>query len=101
MYLYHSIILSGYVLSTYLHINIANYFVGASADDEGDYVYQNYSFVLNSTDDEYPVILRPVDDNIVEPDEYYTLVMSLVPIPSHFMIVNDIVTVTIYNDDGK
>ena len=74
---------------------------GGYADNEGDYTYQNYSFTFNSTDEEYPVIIRPVDDNIVEPDEYFTLVISPVRRSSHFMIVNERVNVTIYNDDGK
>ena len=64
-------------------------------------MYQNYSVTFNSTSDTYPLIIRPVDDNIVEPDEYYTLVMSLVTTSTHFMMVNERVTVTIYNDDGK
>ena len=84
-----------------MHINIDKHFVGGYADNEGDYTYQNYSFTFNSTDEEYPVIIRPIDDNIVEPDEYYTLVVSLVGSPAHFMIVNERVNVTIYNDDGK
>ena len=74
---------------------------GGYADNEGDYTYQNYSFTFNSTDEEYPVIIRPVDDNIVESDEYFTLVISLVGRSSYFMIVNERVNVTIYNDDGK
>ena len=64
-------------------------------------MYQNYSVTFNSTSDTYPVIIRPVDDNIVEPDEYYTLVMSLMTTSTHFMMVNERVNVTIYNDDGK
>ena len=82
-------------------INIDKHFVGSYADNKGDYVYQNYSFTLNSTSDEYPVIIRPVDDNIVEPDEYFTLNISFVGKRDHLMIVNQSVTVTIYNDDGK
>ena len=88
-------------LCTHLQINIDKCFVGGYADINGDYIYQNYSFSFNSTDEEYPVIIRTVDDNIVEPDEYYTLVISLVGSPAHFMIVNERVNVTIYNDDGK
>ena len=64
-------------------------------------MYQNYSVTFNNTSDTYPVIIRPIDDNIVEPDEYYTLVMSLVTTSTHFMMVNERVNVTIYNDDGK
>ena len=64
-------------------------------------MYQNYSYTFNTTDDEYPVIIRPVDDNIVEPDEYFTLTFSLVGEHDHFMFVNEIVTITIFNDDGK
>ena len=84
-----------------MRINVENCFVGGYADNEGDYTYQNYSFSFNSTDEEYPVIIRPVDDNIVEPDENYTLYVVLVSKPAHFMTVNERVTVTIYNDDGK
>ena len=85
-------------LCTYLHIN--KHFVGGYSESEGDYVYQNYSYTFNSTDDQYPVIIRPVDDNIVEPDEYFTLTFSLVGEPDHFTTVNKRVTITIFNDDG-
>ena len=63
-------------------------------------MYQDYHFTFNSTDDEYEVIIRPVDDNIVEPNEYFTLNISLVGNPDHFKIVNREVNVTIYEDDG-
>ena len=80
---------------------IDQHFAGGYADNEGDYTYQNYSFTFNSTDEEYPVIIRPIDDNIVEPDEYFTLVVSLVGSPAHFMIDNESATITIFDDDGK
>ena len=85
-------------LCTYLHIN--KHFVGGYTESEGDYVYQNYSYTLNSTADQCLVIIRPVDDNIVEPDENFTLTFSLVGKRDHFLLVNERVTVTIFNDDG-
>ena len=85
----------------YICVNGDKHFVGAYADNEGDYTYQNYSYTFNSTDDEYQVIIRPVDDNIVEPDEYFTLNISLVGKRDHFVIRNQQVRVTIYNDDCK
>ena len=41
---------------------------------------------------------------MVEPDEYYTLVVSIVGRHAsnfYYKLVNERVTVTIYNDDGK
>ena len=63
-------------------------------------MFQNYSYTFNSTADNHSVIIRPVDDNIVEPDETFTLIFALVGKRDHFMLVNERVTVTIYNDDG-
>ena len=64
-------------------------------------MYQNSSFPFNTTADEYPVIIRPVDDNIVEPDENFTLTIILASKRDHFMFINQMVTITIFNDDGK
>ena len=64
-------------------------------------MYQNYSFPFNTTADQYPVIIRPVDDNLVEPDEYFTLTIILASRRDHFMFINQTVTITIFNDDGK
>ena len=83
-------------------INSDKIYVGAYADNEEDYTYQNYSFTFNSTNDEFQVIIRPVDDNIVEPDEYFTLNISLIgKRGDHFEYKNQAAKVTIYNDDGK
>ena len=82
-------------------IYIDKLFVGSYVDNEGDYVYQNSSFTFNSTSDEYSVIIRPVDDNIVEPDENFTLTISRVANRDFYRFENQVVTVTIYNDDCK
>ena len=64
-------------------------------------MYQNYSYSFNSTKDQYSIIIHPVDDNMVEPDENFTLIISFVGKHDHFMFVNQTVTITIFNDDGK
>ena len=85
-----------------MHINIDKHFVGGYIEsDDVDFVIQDYSYTFNYTNQTYPVILRPIDDNIVEPDEYFTLVFTLVGKRDHFVIDNQEVNVTIENDDGK
>ena len=84
----------------YLCINIDKHFTG-STDDTGDYVYQNYSYSFKDPSDTYELLIRPIDDNIVEPDKSYTLVISFMSYPFDVELVNNTATVTIYNDDGK
>ena len=68
-----------------------------------DYVYQNYTFSFKDGEEEKYLTLIPVDDNIVESDENYTLVIQL-PLDHHPRIQEgkiDTTKITIYNDDGK
>ena len=62
---------------------------------------QDNSYTFNFTNQTHRVLLRPIDDNIVEPDEYFTLVFTLEGNRDHFEIVHQTVNVTIENDDGK
>ena len=88
-------------------------YVGRYTDDaEGvDYVYQNYRFSFEDGEDSKSLIIRTIDDNIVEPDENYTLVINastittgLSPETSNYRVIvgeNGTTTITILNDDGK
>ena len=88
-------------------------YVGGHEDNpEGvDYVYQNYSFSFVDREKSKSLIIRTIDDNIVEPDENYTLVIAASTITTGFspaipngrVIVgeNGTTTLTILNDDGK
>ena len=88
-------------------------YVGGNEDNpEGiDYVYQNYSFSFEDGEENKSLIIRTIDDNIVEPDENYTLVINPSSITTGFsprtpngrVIVgeNGTTTITILNDDGK
>ena len=74
------------------------------ADTNGaDYEYQNYSYSFNSVNQTKELIIRSIDDNLVEADETYTLIVKLKPpYPQHVKIgENGTTTITIYNDDGK
>ena len=77
---------------------------GRTDDDDGaDYVYQNYTYVFESCGEEAKkLIIRPLDDNLVEPDETYNLTIKLVSQNPYVKIgKNGTTTITIYNDDGK
>ena len=88
-------------------------YVGRFTDDakEVNYVYQNYSLSFEDGETSKSLIIRTIDDNIVEPDENYTLVINASTIttgfspgiPNGHVIVgeNGTTTITILNDDGK
>ena len=86
-------------------------YIGGYADDvKGiDYVYQNYSFSFEDGEENKSLIIRTIDDNIVEPDETYELVIGTITTgfsaktPSSRVIngENPITIITIPNDDGK
>ena len=88
-------------LCMYIRIYVLIYILGDYGNNEGDYVIHNYYYTFDNPADAFPVIISPLDDNIVELDEYFILNISLVNNPEHFMIVNKTINVTISEDDGK
>ena len=69
-----------------------------------DYVYQNYTFSFEEGDMEKDLRIIPIDDNIVEPDETYTLSIEISPGGFHRVKTNEnknITIIKIYDDDGK
>ena len=88
------------------------YVGGLEDNSEGiDYIYQNYHLSFEDGEESKSLIVRTIDDNIVEPDENYTLVIAADTIttgdspgiPNGRVIVGENVTttITILNDDGK
>ena len=68
----------------------------------GDYVYQNYTFSFNDGDRTRSLPLHSIDDNIVEPDETYSLTITLVSSSSCVKICeNDTARVAILDEDGS
>ena len=62
----------------------------------------NYTYIIKSHVERLELRLSPVDDNIVEADETYSLIIVIVD--SHNRVVtgeNKTTTITIYDDDGK
>ena len=86
-------------------------YIGGYADDvKGiDYVYQNYSFSFEDGEKYKSLKIRAIDDNIVEPDETYELIIDTITTgfssktPSSRVIngINATTTIAIENDDGK
>ena len=88
-------------------------YVGGYTDDaEGtDYVYQNYRLSSEDGGKSKLLIVHTIDDNIVEPDENYTLVINsstittgFSPETSNYRVIvgeNGTTTITILNDNGK
>ena len=90
----------------YMYVGLHEY------NSEGaDYVYQNYHLSFEDGEESKSLILYIIDDNIVEPDENYTLVIDASTITTGFspgipngrVIIgeNGTTTITILNDDGK
>ena len=86
------------------------YIGGLTDDTEGaDFVFQNYSYTFDHREEEKLLIIRTIDDNIVEPDETYILFINTPTkgfspgLPFNRVIVgeNGTATITIVNDDGK
>ena len=87
-----------------MYIYILHILGGLNSTTTGtDYVYQNYTFLFNDGDKTKSLMLHPVDDNIVEPDEIYNLTIRIVSPPHIYVIVgeNGTTTVNISDDDGK
>ena len=62
----------------------------------------NYTYMIKNHVERLELKLFPVDDDIVEADETYSLTIVLVD--SHNRVVtgeNKTTTITIYDDDGK
>ena len=62
----------------------------------------NYTYTIKNHVERLELRLFPVDDNIVEADETYCLIIVIVA--SHNRVVtgeNRTTTITIYDDDGK
>ena len=78
-------------------------YVGGYTDAEGvDYVYQNYSLSFKDGETSKLLIIRIIDDNIVEPDENYTLVINANTLNGRIIVgENGTTTITILDDDGK
>ena len=79
-------------------------------DTEGaDYVFQNYSYSFKDREEKKLLIIRTIDDNIVEPDEIYILFINTptkgfspgLPVSRVIVGENGTATITIVNDDGK
>ena len=77
------------------YLNI-NHFVGGE-----DYHYQNYTFIFQEGETEKKLTINPIDDNFVEANETYTLVIVDPPHSRVNVGENGTATITIYNDDGK
>ena len=63
---------------------------------------QSYFHSFEDNDTTYQLIISPIDDNIVEPDEYYNLTFRIVA--KHGRVrsgENHTTTITIYDDDGE
>ena len=100
-----SVVLFGYPF-------MCTYIGGYTDDDYGaDYVYQNYHLSFEDGEKSKSLLIRTIDDNTVEPDENYTLVIDANTITTGFspgipngrVIIgeNGTTTITILNDDGK
>ena len=78
--------------------------LGSNLINHGDYRKQNYSYSFKDEHDEFKLTLYPVDDDLVESDEYYYLNITLLDEPDEIdriILSNYQVKVTIFNDDGK
>ena len=78
--------------------------LGSNLINHGDYRKQNYSYSFKDKHDEFKLTLYPVDDDLVESDEYYYLNITLLGEPDEIdriILSNYQVKVTIFNDDGK
>ena len=64
-------------------------------------MYQNYNYSFEYGEETKELIIRPLDDNLVEPDETYNLTIKLVS-EVHYVKIgkNGTTEITIYNDDG-
>ena len=77
--------------------------------EEADYVFQNYSYSFKDGEKKKLLIIRTIDDNIVEPDETYILSINTptkgfdpgLPVSRVIVGENGTATITIVNDDGK
>ena len=72
---------------------------------EGDYIRMNYTYdnITNGTE-RIPLPLASIDDDIVEADETYYLVIEILPDTNNRVITNETKKTTkiiIQNDDGK
>ena len=66
-----------------------------------DYVFENFTEIFENMEHEKEILLRIIDDNLVEYHETYTLAIN---ITGHHHILageNSTANVTIYDDDGK
>ena len=80
------------------------YVLGGTGSNTGgvDYIHQNYTFTFYDGDKNKSLLLHPVDDNIVEPEEIYSLTIRLVYSNNHVKIgENGSTTVTILDNDGR
>ena len=67
-----------------------------------DYVSQTYFRSFEDNDTTYRLIINPIDDNIVEPDETYNLTFTFVANRGRIRPgENHTTTITIYDDDGE
>ena len=73
-----------------------------------DFVFQNYSYSFYDGEEEKVLIIRTIDDNIVEPDETYILNITTLTTGISARTQSRIIygehstaTITIQNDDGK
>ena len=75
---------------------------GWSEDIDGvDYVYQNYTMSFRDGDRSKSLLIRTIDDNVVEGDEEYNLVINNGSFPFRVKAEgNQTTTIIIENDDG-
>ena len=74
-----------------------------SGANGADYVYQNYTFSFEEGNKTKDLRIFPIDDNIVEYNETYTLVIHL-QIGTHDRVLigkKSTAKITIYDEDGK
>ena len=71
---------------------------------EADYIRMNYTYNITNGTERITLPLISIDDNIVEADETYYLVIEILPDTNNRVITNEAKNTTkiiIYNDDGK
>ena len=66
-----------------------------------DYVFENFTEMIENMVHEKKILLRIIDDNLVEYHETYTLAISITGYRRILAGENSTANVTIYDDDGK
>ena len=90
--------------STGKYQTVTYYFYVCYPFAEGDYIRMNYTYNITNGTERITLDLNPIDDNLVEADEAYYLVIEILPDTNNRVITNEARKTTkiiIHNDDGK